>query len=104
MILENPILGHGLLSFRSQGPQIFFVTSNTAHNELLQQWFTLGILGIALTVLIYATHFGQLGVSTIRGKAAVQSRFALSMFVYFVVQGLASATPGDYTIFFRSCC
>ena len=104
MILENPILGHGLLSFRSQGPQIFFVTSNTAHNELLQQWFTLGILGVALTVLIYATHFGQLGVSTIRGKAAVQSRFALSMFVYFVVQGLASATPGDYTIFFRSCC
>lgn len=91
MILANPILGYGFLSFRSQGPQIFSVTANTAHNELLQQWFTLGIPGVALTVLIYATHFWQLGVSSIRGKAAVQSRFALSMFVYFVVQGLVSA-------------
>jgi O-antigen ligase len=53
LIAANPIVGYGLNSFQSVVPANLPWESPHAHNEILQQWVTLGVVGVCLTVLIY---------------------------------------------------
>lgn len=55
MIKQNPFLGYGFASFYYNTNYMAF-SAYHAHNELLQQWFTLGIPGVCFTVGLY-TYF-----------------------------------------------
>lgn len=53
MSLEHPWIGHGLYSFRALMPAFGSFQPWHAHNELLQQFFEFGLLGVAITIGAY---------------------------------------------------
>jgi len=58
MIEERPWTGHGFMSFRDLGPQLFPENRLVhAHNEWLDTWFTLGFVGVCLLAILYAAVF-----------------------------------------------
>jgi O-antigen ligase len=59
MALDAPWLGHGLHSFRAIVPAFGAFEAWHAHNELLQQFFTYGIVGVALVIALYGSLFVQ---------------------------------------------
>jgi len=59
MALEKPWLGHGLHSFRAVVPAFGVFEAWHAHNELLQQFFTYGIVGVVLVMALYGSLFMQ---------------------------------------------
>jgi hypothetical protein len=53
LALEKPWLGHGFHSYRSVIPAFGAFEPWHAHNELLQQFFTYGIVGVVLVATLY---------------------------------------------------
>jgi O-antigen ligase len=53
LIAANPLIGYGLNSFQNVEPATVAWHAIHAHNEILQQWVTLGVVGVCLTLLIY---------------------------------------------------
>jgi exopolysaccharide production protein ExoQ len=58
--LRNPVLGHGFYSYRFIVPRIGFFEAQQAHNELLQQFFSFGVVGVVLTIGLYWAFFRQI--------------------------------------------
>ena len=60
MIRDRPIQGYGFLSFRDYGPQPFSdIRVVHAHDEWLNLWFTLGLVGVVLAAASYFAFFLQ---------------------------------------------
>lgn len=91
MILDNPILGYGLLAFRDVGPQIASVRLVQAHNEVLHVWFSYGILGLALTVALYLTHSVQVWRLQRDPETTERATLAGALLVYCLVRGITEA-------------
>jgi len=90
MIKDNPFLGYGFLSYRYVGPQTSSqVITHTAHNEWLHHWFSLGIIGLVLSFLIYFSYFANV----IKNYKNPKFYFALSLFIYFLLRGVLEANP-----------
>ncbi|WP_263356194.1 O-antigen ligase family protein [Acidicapsa ligni] len=53
MAIEKPLLGHGFYSFRALIPAFGSFEPWHAHNELLQEFFEYGLLGVVVTIGIY---------------------------------------------------
>jgi len=51
--MEQPWLGHGFYSFRAIAPSIGTLQPWHAHNELLQEFFEYGLVGVLVTTGIY---------------------------------------------------
>jgi O-antigen ligase len=51
--LEKPWIGHGFYSFRWVVPLFGDFEAWQAHNELLQQFFAYGVLGLAVVIALY---------------------------------------------------
>jgi O-antigen ligase len=82
--LEKPLLGHGFYSYRWIVPPFGVFEAWQAHDELLQQFFSYGLVGILLTVALYWSFFRQL-----RRRPAHRLRtLALSLLIVAVVRGL----------------
>jgi len=60
LALETPWLGHGFHSFHDIFPLVGTYQAWHAHNELLQQFFVYGLVGVVLVAALYATLFVQL--------------------------------------------
>ncbi len=93
MIKEAMYLGYGFMSFRDYGPDIFSIRVSHAHNDLIQQWFSLGLVGVILSIIIYMhaiKNWWSLRVGDIRGVN--QAAFCLAMAIYFIVRGLTEAS------------
>jgi O-antigen ligase len=91
LAIEKPILGHGFYSFHFAVPLFGDFEAAHAHNELLQQFFTLGIVGVVLVVGLYWVYFRQIRrapKSSIKTLAAVLLVFAL-------VRGLTDTERND---------
>jgi exopolysaccharide production protein ExoQ len=83
--IERPWFGHGLYSYRALIPPVGTFEASHAHNELLQQFFEFGALGVAVTVGLYLTLF-------LTAKRSVASRFgklAQVIVIFSVIRGLA---------------
>ena len=58
--IKKPLLGNGFYSYRFVVPPIGKFEAQQAHDELLQQFFSFGAVGVLLTIAIYWIFFRQI--------------------------------------------
>lgn len=88
-ILENPFWGYGLLSFRYVGAQVFSFQTVQAHNELLQIWFSYGVIGLFLLFSIYRSLIISLRLSLKNNRNVAM--LTMSIIIYSLVKGVTEA-------------
>jgi exopolysaccharide production protein ExoQ len=94
MIKEALFVGYGFMSFRDVGPNIFSVGQVQAHNELLHQWFTLGLCGVFLTIMVYSSSIRYWWKCRAENShTSIQAVLALTMVIYYLARGLTEAYP-----------
>lgn len=91
MIRKNPWLGHGLMSFRDAGPQVASERLVTAHDEYLHQWFSYGIVGLILAVLIYLSFLSLVRRARRTKTAELEGCLGMGLLVFSLVRGLPEA-------------
>jgi exopolysaccharide production protein ExoQ len=91
MVKERPILGHGFIAYRQAGPQWADLRMDHAHNEWLQQWFALGLVGLCLTVAIYVATWQHFRKMSRFPGTSLQGMLATSLFFYALLRGLTDA-------------
>lgn len=94
--LQHPWIGHGFHSawkvIPPFGPDQF--EARHAHNELLQQFYAYGALGITVLLGLYRSFF-----RTVRGLPKGHLRtLLLSLFIFVVIRGLADTEPFDLSL------
>jgi O-antigen ligase len=57
MAIQKPWIGHGFYSFRALIPAFGTFEPWHAHNELLQEFFEYGLLGVFVTICLYVALF-----------------------------------------------
>src|SRR6202000_1871742 len=85
MSLEHPWLGHGLYSFRALIPAFGAFEPWHAHNEFLQQFFELGLVGVVITAALYLSLF-QLAR---KNQSNTLAEAAMLLVIFSLVHGLA---------------
>jgi len=101
LIKTNYIFGFGFFSFRYSGPQLFSVRTETAHNEILQIMFTLGIIGLILVFLIYVLFLFQI-CKSLKNKShfnRMKVTTCIGLLVYFSIRGLVEADSYSLVFF-----
>jgi O-antigen ligase len=95
MIRDNPIKGYGFLSFRDYGPQPFSdIRVVHAHDEWLNLWFSLGLVGVVLTAATYFAYFRQARRASRWALTAGPAALALSLLAFALVRGVTEAANG----------
>lgn len=94
-IADRPVMGYGIHSFESAGPQPFSISIGSAHNELLNLAFNFGIIGLALGVMVYMSCVYR-GIRA-RLHCSPESKnlgaLLIAFTVYFLVRGFTEADP-----------
>ena len=85
MSLEHPWIGHGLYSFRALMPAFGAFQPWHAHNELLQQFFEFGLLGVAVTIGAYLALFR----SGRRSRERSDGKLAWVLAIFCAIRGFA---------------
>lgn len=104
MGLEHPWIGHGFYSFRALVPAFGSFEPWHAHNEILQEFFEYGLLGIAVTVGLYASILSATKRFAKRASDAKLSgtrpygRLALVLMLFALVHGLTESVNFGLTI------
>jgi oligosaccharide repeat unit polymerase len=81
---EKPWLGHGFYSFRWIFPPFDDFQPWQAHNELLQQFFAYGIVGVIVVCGIYWSFYRQVRTSPNTGLKSL----AMAMLILMLVRGI----------------
>jgi exopolysaccharide production protein ExoQ len=89
--LERPWIGHGFHSFRNVIPPFGSFEAWHAHNELLQQFYAYGLVGIILLIGLYGSFYRQLR----RVTHPVNKTLFLGLIVFIVVRGLGDTERFD---------
>jgi O-antigen ligase len=82
--IEKPWLGHGFDSFRWVFPPFNDFQPWHAHNELVQQFFAYGVVGLLIVVGVYGTFYQQVRVSAVSGLRSL----AMAILILVLVRGL----------------
>ena len=90
---EQPWFGHGFHSFRNVIPPFGSFEAWHAHNELIQQFYAYGVVGIVLLVGVYGSFYGQ--VRRLRDPA--EKSLFLALLLFILVGGLVEADRFDLT-------
>jgi hypothetical protein len=89
--LERPWFGHGFHSFRNVIPPFGDFEAWHAHNELLQQFYAYGVVGIILLIGVYGSFYLQ-----VRRVSRPQHRtLFISLIVFIVIRGLGDTERFD---------
>jgi len=88
---EKPWIGHGFNSIWKVVPAFGDFEARHAENDLLQQFYAYGVVGIALLVSLYASLYRQL----LRLSNKPLKMVFLSLLLFIIVRGLAEAEPFD---------
>jgi O-antigen ligase len=91
LALEQPWLGHGLDSFRFVITALGTYEPLTAHNELLQQFFVYGVVGVILVSGVYFSFYCQARRATESGLRTL----ALTVLIMALIRGLDDAERFD---------
>jgi hypothetical protein len=99
LIQQRPFLGYGFQSFRDVADQIVGVRLINPHNEFLDVWVNLGLIGLTLTLITYIGYILLLKRALRSGLP--QAAFGLALLIYSLVRGLteASITPGEPMVY-----
>jgi exopolysaccharide production protein ExoQ len=89
--IERPWLGHGFYSFRWLVPPLHDFQPWQAHNELLQQFFCYGALGVIVTIALYWALFRQ----TRSSSDHKLTRLATALLIFALVRGLVDTERFD---------
>ncbi|MBB5059680.1 O-antigen ligase [Granulicella aggregans] len=89
--LEAPWFGHGFHSFRNIIPAFGAFQPWHAHNEFLQQFFTFGIVGVALVLSLYIAFYRICR----RYKSHPFALTGVAMLVLIAIRGLADTERFD---------
>src|ERR1700733_2319194 len=82
--LEHPWIGHGFHSFRNVVPAFGVFEAWHAHNELLQLFYTYGIVGLLLFIAVYGSLCLQL-----RRRASVSDKALFyGLLLFILIRGL----------------
>jgi exopolysaccharide production protein ExoQ len=95
MIRDRPLQGYGFLSFRDYGPQPFSdIRVVHAHDEWLNLWFTLGLVGVTLAAASYFAYFRLARRAARWPVTAGPAALAISLLVFALVRGITEAANG----------
>jgi exopolysaccharide production protein ExoQ len=89
--LKNPVLGYGFYSYRFIVPRFGIFEAQQAHNELLQQFFSFGVVGVVLTIGLYWAFFRQIR----RASTSHLKTLAGTILLFALIRGLTDAQIYD---------
>jgi exopolysaccharide production protein ExoQ len=89
--LQQPWIGHGFDSMWKVVPTFGTFEARHAENELLEQFYSYGVAGVALLCGVYGSLYGKIRRLT-RGPLRL---IVVSMLIFVVVRGFAEADPFD---------
>lgn len=92
--LEQPWIGHGFHSFRNVIPPFGSFEAWHAHNELLQQFYAYGVMGVCVVVSLYDSVFRQI-------RKANPSRLRstlMALLVFILIRGLTDTENFDLSL------
>jgi exopolysaccharide production protein ExoQ len=91
LALEKPLLGHGFYAYRFVVPPFGTFEATHAHNEILQQFFALGALGVLLVLCLYWTTFRQIR----RAPRSSLKTLAATLLIFAILHGITDTLPFD---------
>ena len=91
---ERPWIGHGFYSYRSVVPFFGEFEAWQAHNDLLQQFFSYGTVGLLLACAVYISLFRYLR----RSRSSPEVDLGYGIFVFGLIHGLTEANHIDLAI------
>jgi exopolysaccharide production protein ExoQ len=89
--LEQPLFGHGFHSFRNVIPPFGSFEAWHAHNEILQQFYTYGVVGIFLLIGLYGSFYCQVR----RMHSSACKTLFLGLLLFIVIRGLGDTERFD---------
>jgi exopolysaccharide production protein ExoQ len=92
--LEKPWFGHGFHSVWKVIPPFGEFEARHAHNELLQQFYAYGLVGVGMLVAIYSSVFRQIR----RLATGPQKTFFLGLLLFILIRGLADTEAFDLSL------
>jgi exopolysaccharide production protein ExoQ len=96
--LEKPWIGHGFHSFRNVVPAFGTFEPWHAHNELLQLFYTYGIVGLLLFIVVYGSLYLQLH----RLPRSSHKALFLGLLLFIAIRGLGDTDRFELTLPFWS--
>lgn len=91
LAIEKPWFGHGFYAYRFLIPPIGTFEATHAHNELLQQFFALGAVGVLLVIVLYWIMFRQVR----RAPPSSLKTLAATLLIFAILHGLTDTLPFD---------
>jgi exopolysaccharide production protein ExoQ len=92
--LQRPWIGHGFHSVWKVIPPFGNFEARHAHNELLQQFFAYGVVGVFIIVGLYVSVYRQIR----RLQKGSLKTFFLCMLIFIFVRGLADTEAFDLSL------
>jgi O-antigen ligase len=92
--LQQPWIGHGFHSVWKVIPPFGVFEARHAHNEILQQFYAYGAIGVCIFIALYRSVFRE-----IRGIQDASIRaFFVAMFLFILIRGLADTEVFDLSL------
>jgi O-antigen ligase len=92
--LQQPWVGHGFHSVWKVIPPFGLFEARHAHNELLQQFYAYGVVGVSLVAAIYGSIYREIR----RARSELFQPILLAMFVFILIRGLADTEVFDLSL------
>jgi hypothetical protein len=92
--LQQPWFGHGFHSVWKVIPPFGVFEARHAHNEILQQFYAYGAVGVGIFVALYSNVFRE--IRRLRGGSL--KTFFLGMLLFIIVRGLADTEVFDLSL------
>jgi exopolysaccharide production protein ExoQ len=92
--VKKPLLGNGFYSYRFIVPPFGTFEGQQAHDELLQQFFSFGAVGVLLTIAIYWFFFGQIR----HAPPSHLKTLAATLLLFSLIRGLTDAQIFDLSL------
>ncbi len=91
---ETPWIGHGFYSYRSIVPLFGEFEAWSAHNDLLQQFFAYGVIGVLLAGAVYLSFLRHLR----RSRPSPELSLAFAVLIFGLIHGLTEANHIDLAL------
>ena len=89
--VKKPILGNGFYSYRFIVPPFGTFEAQQAHDELLQQFFSFGAVGVLLAIALYWLFFRQIR----RAPSSHLKTLAATLLLFALIRGLTDTQNFD---------
>jgi O-antigen ligase len=89
--IKKPLLGNGFYSYRFIVPPFGTFEAQQAHDELLQQFFSFGAVGVLLTIAIYWIFFRQIR----RSPPSHLKTLSATLLLFALIRGLTDTQISD---------